>query len=82
MAVVSISPRYRITIPRSVREEIGLKAGDKIAFLRKGEELVIVKVPSKPLQAMAGKLQTKRDVRSTIKKLKKEDGAEEKRRGV
>lgn len=82
MAVVSILPRYRITIPKEVREENGLKVGDRLAFLRKGNELVIVKVPKKPLQEMGGDLKTKKDVRKTLRQLKKEEEKGESRRGL
>jgi AbrB family looped-hinge helix DNA binding protein len=82
MAVVSISPRYRITIPKEVREENGLNVGDRLAFLRKGNELIVVKVPKKPLQEMGGALKTKRDVRKALKRLKKEDEKGEDRRGL
>ena len=80
MATASISPRYRITIPREVRKNSGLKAGDRISFLKKGDELVIVKVPKKPLELMEGTLKTKRNVRKTLRDLKKQEAAAEERR--
>ena len=73
MAVVSILPRFRITIPKDVRVESGLKVGDKISFLRRGEEIIIVKVPEKPLVKMAGSLKTKKNVRKLLAEMKKED---------
>lgn len=81
MSLVSISPRFRITIPKEIREETNLKVGDKISFLRKGDEIVIFKVPDKPLIKMAGSMKTKKDVRKILQKLKQEEIGVEKFRG-
>ena len=80
MTVVSISPRYRITIPKEIRDETNLKVGDKISFLRKGDEIIIFKVPEKPLLRMAGSLKTKKNIRKILKELKQEEKEAEKYR--
>ena len=80
MTVVSISPRYRITIPKEIRDETNLKVGDKISFLRKGDEIIIFKVPDKPLLRMAGSLKTKKNIRKILKELKQEEIEAEKYR--
>ena len=80
MAVVSISPRYRITIPKEIRDETNLKVGDKISFLRKGDEIIIIKVPEKPLLKMAGSLKTKKNIRKILQELKQEEIEAEKYR--
>lgn len=82
MSAVSISPRYRITIPKDVREESDLKVGDRLAFLRKGDEIVIFKVPKEPLKKMVGSLTTKKNVKKILQELKKEDLRSERSRGV
>ena len=81
MTVVSISPRYRITIPKDIRDETNLKIGDKISFLRKGDEIIIFKVPEKPLLKMAGSLKTKKNIRKILRELKQEEIETEKHRG-
>ena len=81
MTVVSISPRYRITIPKEIRDETNLKVGDKISFLRKGDEIIIFKVPEKPLLKMAGSLKTKKNIRKILRELKQEEIETEKHRG-
>ena len=80
MTVVSISPRYRITIPKEIRDETNLKVGDKISFLRKGDEIIIFKVPEKPLLKMAGSLKTKKNIRKILRELKQEEIEAEKYR--
>ncbi|MFW9874162.1 MAG: AbrB/MazE/SpoVT family DNA-binding domain-containing protein [Candidatus Thorarchaeota archaeon] len=81
MTVVSISPRYRITIPKEIRDETNLKVGDKISFLRKGDEIIIFKVPEKPLLKMGGSLKTKKNIRKILRELKQEEIETEKHRG-
>ena len=81
MTAVSISPRFRITIPKDIREGTDLKIGDRISFLRKGDEIVIFKVPEKPLLEMAGMLKTKKNIRKILQDLKREDLEVEKHRG-
>ena len=81
MTVVSISPRYRITIPKEIRDETDLKVGDRISFLRKGDEIIIFKVPEKPLLKMAGSLKTKKNIRKILQELKQEEIETEKYRG-
>lgn len=79
MTYAVINPRFRITIPKKLRQKTGLKIGDKIAFLNKGEEIIMIKVPEKPLTSMAGSLTTEKNVRSTLKTMKQEDKKSEKR---
>lgn len=79
MTYAVINPRFRITIPKKLRQKTGLKIGDKIAFLNKGEEIIMIKVPEKPLTTMAGSLSTEKNVRSLLKTMKQEDKKSEKR---
>lgn len=79
MTYAVINPRFRITIPKKLRQKTGLKIGDKIAFLNKGEEIIMIKVPEKPLTSMAGSLSTEKNVRSILKTMKQEDKKSEKR---
>jgi AbrB family looped-hinge helix DNA binding protein len=73
MTSAIINPRFRITIPKQLRQKTGLKIGDKIAFLNKGEEIIMIKVPQKPLTSMAQSLSTEKNVRHLLKTLKEED---------
>ena len=79
MTYAVINPRFRITIPKKLRQKTGLKIGDKIAFLNKGEEIILIKVPEKPLTTMAGSLTTEKNVRSLLKTMKKKKKKSEKR---
>lgn len=54
MATVKVSPKYQVVIPREVREELGIKAGEKVQiFLYDGR---IEFVPVKTVRKMRGML--------------------------
>ena len=82
MVYAYIAPRFRLTIPKQIRETTNLHVGDKVAFLRKGDEVVFVKVPDDPLTAMAGSLSTGKDVRAELARMKDEDLEAEGERGL
>ena len=46
MRPVTISSKYRITIPREIREQFGIKPGQKVAFIPYGNSLLMVVVSS------------------------------------
>ena len=54
MATVRVSPKYQVVIPREVREELGIRAGEKVQiFLYDGR---IEFVPVKSVRKMRGML--------------------------
>ena len=54
MATVRVSPKYQVVIPREVREELGIKAGEEVQiFLYDGR---IEFVPVKSVRKMRGML--------------------------
>ena len=52
MGEVTISSKYQIVIPRDVRKQLGLKAGQKLKVVVKG--WVINLVPEVPLSELRG----------------------------
>lgn len=51
-----LTRKGQITVPVRIREELGLKEGDKLAFIRTGQEITIKRSESIVLQT-AGALQ-------------------------
>jgi len=49
---VVLSPKYQIVIPREVRENLGLKKGQKLAVIVKNGVISLVPVP--PLKELRG----------------------------
>jgi AbrB family looped-hinge helix DNA binding protein len=52
MGEVTISSKFQIVIPREIRKQLGLKAGQKLKVVVKGR--VISLVPEVPLSEMRG----------------------------
>lgn len=45
----SITTKGQVTIPKEIREALGLREGDRVIFLIEGEKVVIRKVSSEKL---------------------------------
>lgn len=54
MAIVTVSSKYQVVIPREVRRGLGLKPGQKLIVLEKGG--IISLVPDEPLSSLRGSL--------------------------
>ena len=46
-AIATVSSKFQISIPKEVREHLGLRAGQKVAFIAKPEGFLIVPVPKR-----------------------------------
>lgn len=42
----TLSSKFQISVPKSVREEMGWKAGQKLVFIPKGKGVALVPVPT------------------------------------
>ncbi|MGA1820098.1 MAG: AbrB/MazE/SpoVT family DNA-binding domain-containing protein [Thermoplasmatota archaeon] len=81
MTISVVDPRFRITLPKDIREDLDINAGDRITFLKKGEGILLFKVPKDPLSAMKGSLRIEGDPRKFWRKLKEEDIRDEEKEG-
>lgn len=52
MAVVTVSPKYQVVIPLTIRRALGLKPGQKVEALQYGDRVELV--PVRPVKAMRG----------------------------
>ena len=41
--VATVSSKYQVTLTKPIREILGLKAGDRIVFVKKNNEVIIRK---------------------------------------
>ncbi|CAI1493479.1 MULTISPECIES: AbrB/MazE/SpoVT family DNA-binding domain-containing protein [Thermococcus] len=39
-----VTKKYQVTIPKEVREALGIKAGDEVVFVREGNRYVLMKL--------------------------------------
>jgi AbrB family looped-hinge helix DNA binding protein len=54
MTEVKISTKHQIVVPREVRQALGLKAGDRILFVVRGESAILLPKPKKYSRAVIG----------------------------
>jgi AbrB family looped-hinge helix DNA binding protein len=52
MTTVTISPKYQVVIPKSIRESLGLKPGQKIQAIEYNGRVELV--PVRPIREMRG----------------------------
>jgi AbrB family looped-hinge helix DNA binding protein len=52
MDTVTLSPKYQVVIPRSVREALELEPGEKLRVVRYGERIELI--PVRKLKEMRG----------------------------
>jgi AbrB family looped-hinge helix DNA binding protein len=52
METVSVSPKYQVVIPPSIRKSLGLRAGQKMQVIRYENRIELI--PLKPAKKMRG----------------------------
>jgi AbrB family looped-hinge helix DNA binding protein len=52
MAIVTVSPKFQVVIPRAIREALGLEPGQKVQALQHEDRIVLV--PVRPAKALRG----------------------------
>lgn len=52
MSVVTVSPKFQVVIPQSIREALGLRPGQKVEALQYLDRVEFI--PVRPLKAMRG----------------------------
>ena len=52
METVTVSPKYQVVIPRSVREPLGIRPGQRVQVVRYDDRIELI--PLRPIQDMRG----------------------------
>lgn len=66
MAILQISQKGQILIPRRIRKKMGLTPGSSIQLLEEADRLVLKPVPADPIAAATGFLQAKVSLRDDL----------------
>ena len=60
MATATVTSKGQVTIPKEIRDALGVTAGDKIIFRRKDSGEIVVEAATIDLMSLAGMLKPKR----------------------
>jgi len=52
METVTVSPKFQVVIPRSIRESLGIQPGQKVQMIRYGDHIELI--PLKPVREARG----------------------------
>ena len=64
--MVSVTRKYQVTIPKRVREELGIKAGDDVVFLKTKDGYKIIRADD----VIEEGVRIFEDITETVKKIK------------
>ncbi len=54
MNTVTVSPKFQVVIPQAVREELGLRPGEKLRVIRYQDRVEMI--PIRPIKSLRGLL--------------------------
>jgi len=54
MAIVTLTSRFLITIPKSIRTKLGIKPGQRVSVTEKDGGILIIPVPDDPIRFLCG----------------------------
>lgn len=54
MEAVTVSPKFQVVIPRSIREQLGIRAGQKMQVIPVGGHIMLV--PLRPVTEVRGSM--------------------------
>lgn len=52
METVTVSPKYQVVIPRTIRDSLGIRPGQKVQVIRYGDRIELI--PLRPVQETHG----------------------------
>ena len=76
MTKTKISSKYQLTLPKEVREGLGIEAGDELYVMREGDRIVLKPLPTtkEPTKFLYGSVKSKGDAVKIIRELRKSGG--------
>lgn len=76
MARARISSKHQITLPKEMREGLGIEAGDELYVAREGDKIVLKTLPKvkEPTKFLYGSVKSKADAVRVIRELRKSGG--------
>ena len=73
MAVVTVSSKGQITLPKEIRDAFGIEKGSKLQVLAIGEQLILISIPKDPIKALKGSIKLRRPITEIIREMREEE---------
>jgi AbrB family looped-hinge helix DNA binding protein len=54
MAIVTISSKYQVVIPKDLRKKLKIRAGQKVSAVEENGHVALVPVPDDPIEYLCG----------------------------
>ena len=69
MSYVKISSKYQITIPKSLREALSLRAGDRLYIIREGDKIILraFRRVENPTKVLYGSVKSDKDAVEAVR---------------
>jgi len=76
MTYAKVSSKYQITIPKDVREALGLEAGDRLYIGLEGSKVVLraLRKVENPTKRLYGSVRSSKDAVEAVRKFRKAGG--------
>lgn len=73
MAVVKVSSKGQITLPKEIRDALGIKEGTKLQVLRIGKQVILISIPQDPIKALKGSVKFRRPIAEIMREIREEE---------
>lgn len=73
MAVVTVSSKGQITLPKEVRDRLEISRGSKLQVLIFREQVVLIPLPEDPIKALKGSVRFKRPISEVVREVRAEE---------
>ncbi|MFQ6075594.1 MAG: AbrB/MazE/SpoVT family DNA-binding domain-containing protein [Candidatus Bathyarchaeia archaeon] len=73
VAVVTLSSKGQITLPKKIRDELRIREGSKLQVLRVGGQVVLILLPQDPIKALKGSLRFRRSIGEIMREMREEE---------
>lgn len=76
MSKVKVSSKYQITLPKDVREALGIGAGDELHILMEGDKIALKSLPKtkQPTRFLYGSVKSKKDAVEAVREFRSSSG--------
>lgn len=79
MSIVKVSSKGQITLPKEVREDLGIKPGGKLRVLTIGGQVVLIPISEDPIRALKASIKFKKPIAEIMREIREEEKLRESR---